>query len=408
MIERKSLIRQKIAIALGPIQAFFRYEASSGILLLFFAVLAMILANSPWAESYESVLALKLPFAPAEYHLDLSVLHLVNDGLMAIFFFVIGLEIKREFFFGELQSLSATILPICAALGGMLIPAFIYVIVNAGGAPEAMAGWGIPMATDIAFSLGILAIVAQGVPIAIVIFLTALAIVDDLGAIIVIALFYTSGFSAAALFGGLASLGCAFFVNRKGVKNFIAYLIFGLIAWLFFLNAGIHPTIAGVVLAFAIPIDRHHPERSVLYKIEHALEPWSAYVIMPIFALANAGVRLPGDISALLDPIALGIVLGLCIGKPLGICCMVFLFSRVLRLSLPTSFGRWNVLGSGCLAGIGFTMSLFIASLAFPNPEHLATAKLGIIAASLLSGTLGALVFLLAKGRSSTNETNMQ
>lgn len=368
----------------------------------------MILANSPWAESYESVLALKLPFAPAEYHLDLSVLHLVNDGLMAIFFFVIGLEIKREFFFGELQSLSATILPICAALGGMLIPAFIYVIVNAGGAPEAMAGWGIPMATDIAFSLGILAIVAQGVPIAIVIFLTALAIVDDLGAIIVIALFYTSGFSAAALFGGLASLGCAFFVNRKGVKNFIAYLIFGLIAWLFFLNAGIHPTIAGVVLAFAIPIDRHHPERSVLYKIEHALEPWSAYVIMPIFALANAGVRLPGDISALLDPIALGIVLGLCIGKPLGICCMVFLFSRVLRLSLPTSFGRWNVLGSGCLAGIGFTMSLFIASLAFPNPEHLATAKLGIIAASLLSGTLGALVFLLAKGRSSTNETNMQ
>ncbi|BEU87920.1 Na+/H+ antiporter NhaA [Selenomonas sp. TAMA-11512] len=376
--------------------------------MLFFAVLAMILANSPWAESYESVLALKLPFAPAEYHLDLSVLHLVNDGLMAIFFFVIGLEIKREFFFGELQSLSATILPICAALGGMLIPAFIYVIVNAGGAPEAMAGWGIPMATDIAFSLGILAIVAQGVPIAIVIFLTALAIVDDLGAIIVIALFYTSGFSAAALFGGLASLGCAFFVNRKGVKNFIAYLIFGLIAWLFFLNAGIHPTIAGVVLAFAIPIDRHHPERSVLYKIEHALEPWSAYVIMPIFALANAGVRLPGDISALLDPIALGIVLGLCIGKPLGICCMVFLFSRVLRLSLPTSFGRWNVLGSGCLAGIGFTMSLFIASLAFPNPEHLATAKLGIIAASLLSGTLGALVFLLAKGRSSTNETNMQ
>ncbi len=394
-------MKQKLAFALEPIQSFFRHESSSGILLLFFAVLAMVLANSAWAGSYEAALAFKLPVGPAEYHLDLSVLHWINDGLMAIFFFVIGLEIKREFFFGELQSLSATMLPVCAALGGMLMPALLYALVNAGGSPEAMAGWGIPMATDIAFSLGILAIAAQGAPIAIVIFLTALAIVDDLGAIIVIALFYTSDFSAAALVGGLIALGAAFLISRRGVKSFLPYLALGIVAWFFFLNAGIHPTIAGVVLAFAIPVDRRHPEKSMLYKIEHALEPWSAYAIMPIFALANAGVCLPADFSALLDPIALGIVLGLCFGKPLGVCGAVFLLRRFLRLSLPASLGKSHFLGAGCLAGIGFTMSLFIASLAFPDPALLATAKLGIIAASVLSGTLGAIVFLLAKGKKS-------
>lgn len=391
-------MKQKLDSALEPIQSFFRHESSSGILLLFFAALAMILANSPWVGSYEAALAFQRPIGPATYHLDLSVLHWVNDGLMAIFFFVIGLEIKREFFFGELQSLSATILPVCAALGGMLVPALLYVLVNAGGSPEAMAGWGIPMATDIAFSLGILTIAAQGAPIAIVIFLTALAIVDDLGAIIVIALFYTNDFSAAVLVGGLVALGGAFLLNRRGVENFAPYLLLGLIAWLFFLNAGIHPTIAGVVLAFAIPVDRRHPESSMLYKIEHALEPWSTYVIMPIFALANAGVRLPDNFSALLDPISLGIMLGLVVGKPLGVCGAVFCLSRFLHLSLPASLHRGDFLGAGCLAGIGFTMSLFIASLAFSDPALLATAKLGIIAASLVSGAIGAIIFLLAKG----------
>ena len=284
-------MKQKLAFALEPIQSFFRHESSSGILLLFFAVLAMVLANSAWAGSYEAALAFKLPVGSAEYHLNLSVLHWINDGLMAIFFFVIGLEIKREFFFGELQSLSATMLPVCAALGGMLLPALLYAFVNAGGAPEAMAGWGIPMATDIAFSLGILSIAAQGA--------------------------------------------------------------------------------------------------------------WSAYAIMPIFALANAGVRLPEDFSALLESIALGIVLGLCFGKPLGVCGAVFLLRRFLRLSLPAALGKSHFLGAGCLAGIGFTMSLFIASLAFPDPALLATAKLGIIVASVLSGTLGAIVFLPAKGKKS-------
>ena len=313
-------MKHHISRALEPIQSFFRHEAFSGLLLLFFAALAIILANSPLSGSYQAVLDAVPIAGPAAYHLDLSVLHWVNDGLMAIFFFVIGLEIKREFFFGELQSLSATVLPVCAAVGGMLVPALLYAAVNMGGAPAAMAGWGIPMATDIAFSLGILSVAARSAPLAIVIFLTALAIVDDLGAIIVIALFYTGSFSLIALLAGLAALAAAFALNRRGVLHIAPYLLLGLLAWFCFLNAGIHPTIAGVILAFAIPIDRTHPESSLLYALEHRLEPWSAYVIMPVFALANAGVVLPGNLAALTEPVALGIVVGLCIGKPLGVC----------------------------------------------------------------------------------------
>ena len=295
-------MKHHISRALEPIQSFFRHEAFSGLLLLFFAALAIILANSPLSGSYQAVLDAVPIAGPAAYHLDLSVLHWVNDGLMAIFFFVIGLEIKREFFFGELQSLSATVLPVCAAVGGMLVPALLYAAVNMGGDPAAMAGWGIPMATDIAFSLGILSVAARSAPTAIVIFLTALAIVDDLGAIIVIALFYTGSFSLIALLAGLAALAAAFALNRRGVLHIAPYLLLGLLAWFCFLNAGIHPTIAGVILAFAIPIDRTHPESSLLYALEHRLEPWSAYVIMPVFALANAGVVLPGNLAALTEP----------------------------------------------------------------------------------------------------------
>ncbi|MBF1688066.1 MAG: Na+/H+ antiporter NhaA [Selenomonas sp.] len=389
-------MKHHISRVLEPIQSFFRHEAFSGLLLLFFAALAIILANSPLSGSYQAVLDAVPIAGPAAYHLDLSVLHWVNDGLMAIFFFVIGLEIKREFFFGELQSLSATVLPVCAAVGGMLVPALLYAAVNMGGAPAAMAGWGIPMATDIAFSLGILSVAARSAPTAIVIFLTALAIVDDLGAIIVIALFYTGSFSLIALLAGLAALAAAFALNRRGVLHIAPYLLLGLLAWFCFLNAGIHPTIAGVILAFAIPIDRTHPESSLLYALEHRLEPWSAYVIMPVFALANAGVVLPGNLAALTEPVALGIVVGLCIGKPLGVCGAVFLLNNFLRLPLPKVLSVGHFAGAGCLAGIGFTMSLFIAALAFPDPARLATAKLGIITASVLSGAVGAGIFLIA------------
>ena len=371
-------MKHHISRALEPIQSFFRHEAFSGLLLLFFAALAIILANSPLSGSYQAVLDAVPIAGPAAYHLDLSVLHWVNDGLMAIFFFVIGLEIKREFFFGELQSLSATVLPVCAAVGGMLVPALLYAAVNMGGAPAAMAGWGIPMATDIAFSLGILSVAARSAPTAIVIFLTALAIVDDLGAIIVIALFYTGSFSLIALLAGLAALAAAFALNRRGVLHIAPYLLLGLLAWFCFLN------------------DRTHPESSLLYALEHRLEPWSAYVIMPVFALANAGVVLPGNLAALTEPVALGIVVGLCIGKPLGVCGAVFLLNNFLRLPLPKVLSVGHFAGAGCLAGIGFTMSLFIAALAFPDPARLATAKLGIITASVLSGAVGAGIFLIA------------
>lgn len=396
-------MKHHITRALDPIRTFFRHEAFSGILLLLCAVLAIALTNSPFAAGYQAVLNAVPIAGPAAYHLDLSVLHWVNDGLMAIFFFVIGLEIKREFFFGELQSLSATILPVCAAVGGMLVPALIYAAVNMGGDSAAMAGWGIPMATDIAFSLGILSVAARSAPLAIVIFLTVLAIVDDLGAIIVIALFYTGNFSLIALLAGLAALAAAFVLNRRGVLHVVPYLLLGVIAWFFFLNAGIHPTIAGVVLAFAIPINRKHLEDSVLYALEHRLEPWSAYVIMPIFALANAGVVLPESLAALSDPIALGIVAGLCIGKPLGVCGAVFLLNKLAGLPLPKALCPGHFAGAGFLAGIGFTMSLFIAALAFPDPNLLATAKLGIITASVLSGIVGAAIFLIAAQKSAAN-----
>ena len=231
--------------------------------------------------------------------------------------------------------------------------------------------------------------------------MTALAIVDDLGAILVIALFYTSSFSLPALLAGIAALLAAFVLNRCGGRSISAYIVVGMIAWLAFLNAGIHPTVAGVALAFAIPVDRANPERSMLYALEHRLEPWSAYVIMPIFALANAGVVLPGDLSVLTEPIALGIVLGLVVGKPLGICGAVLLLNKVFRLPLPPNLHFGHFVGAGCLAGIGFTMSLFISSLAFPDFAHLSAAKLGIIVASLISGIVGTSIFLVLGRRSS-------
>ena len=231
--------------------------------------------------------------------------------------------------------------------------------------------------------------------------MTALAIVDDLGAILVIALFYTSAFSLPALLAGIAALLAAFVLNRCVGRSISAYIVVGMIAWLAFLNAGIHPTVAGVALAFAIPVDRANPEQSMLYILEHRLEPWSAYVIMPIFALANAGVVLPGDLSVLAEPIALGIVLGLVVGKPLGICGAVLLLNKVFRLPLPSNLHIGHFVGVGCLAGIGFTMSLFISSLAFPDFAHLSAAKLGIIVASLISGIVGASIFLVLERRSS-------
>ena len=388
-----NIVKSKVDTLMSPFTSFFKHEASSGIILVIFAVLALILANTAAAPYYNQILNTQIPLGPSEYHLDMNVMYWINDGLMAVFFFVIGLEIKREFLFGELKSLSATILPISAAIGGMIVPALIYAAVNAG--EDSISGWGIPMATDIAFSLGILAIAASSAPRSIAIFLTALAIVDDLGAIIVIAVFYNSNLSFAALGLGIAALAAAFILNRIGCRSFIFYLAAGIIAWLAFLNAGIHPTIAGVALGMLIPADRDH-SRSLLHKMEHALEPWSAYFIMPVFALANAGVAVEGGLGDIINPIGIGIILGLCLGKPIGICGASFLLFKLGLARIPDGAKASQLIGAGSLGGIGFTMSLFIASLAFDNPAYLTSAKLSILCASVLSGILGIVIFKAA------------
>ena len=388
------VVKSRVELLTSPFMTFFRHEAASGVILLFFAIVALILANTPISNYYYDFLNTKLPAGPASLHLDLSVLYWVNDGLMAIFFFVIGLEIKREFLFGELKSLSATILPISAAVGGMIVPAILYALVNIG--QDSISGWGIPMATDIAFSLGILAIAASSAPRSIAIFLTALAIVDDLGAIIVIAIFYNSNISFTALGIGLAALFVALILNRLNCRKFLPYLIAGLFAWVAFLNAGIHPTIAGVVLGMLIPADDKDQSQSLLHQLEHKLEPWSAYAIMPIFALANAGVTIEGGFSDILSPIGIGIILGLCIGKPLGICAAAYALFKLGLARIPEGAKHTQLTGAGSLGGIGFTMSLFIASLAFTNPAYITSAKISILCASVLSGILGVIIFKLA------------
>ena len=293
------------------INSFINHEAAGGMILLFFAVLALIIANSPLAHCYEHLLHQEITLGFSSFGIEMSFLHWINDGLMVIFFFVVGMEIKREFLYGELKSLSATIMPITAAIGGMIVPAILYFAVNAG-LPTA-GGWGIPMATDIAFALGVIMLVARNAPPGLVVFLTALAIVDDLGAIVVIALFYSTDVSFIALASGLAALLVAFIFNRMKVKSFIPYLLAGLVAWYAFLNAGIHPTIAGVLLGFTIPAG----ENSLLEKLEHTLAPWSSFFVMPVFALANAGVSVSGGIGDVFSPIGIGIILGLCVGKHL-------------------------------------------------------------------------------------------
>ena len=372
---------------------FFRREASSGLVLLGCALLAMGLANSPWHPFYEEILHYPLALGWGDMVLSMSLLHWINDGLMAVFFFVIGMEIKREFLFGELKSLSATVLPVAAAIGGMVVPAVIYAVFNWG--EPTLGGWGVPMATDIAFALGILSFAAGHVPRSVAIFLTALAIVDDLGGIVVIALFYTTSLQPVALAAGVVVLLVLWFLARQRVHFFLPYLLGGIAAWYAFLQAGIHPTIAGVLLGFLIPAGRvRSMKRYPLYRWEHRLSPWSAYLVMPIFALANAGIPLSlAGFSQLASPIGLGVLFGLCLGKPLGIFGSVYGLVRLGIVKLPAKTRLVHFAGAGILGGIGFTMALFIASLAFADAGQLTTAKTAIVSASLLSGLVGMLVF---------------
>ena len=415
-----------------PIQEFIKAESFSGIMLISFMLIALIWANSPWSASYESLWQTPVMVNIGSFKIDKPLLLWINDGLMAVFFFVVGLEIKRELLVGELSSLRQALFPIFAAIGGMLVPAAIFLMFNSGGPGQ--AGWGIPMATDIAFALGVLALLGKRAPLSLKIFLTAVAIVDDIGAVLVIALFYTSKIVWSSL--GLAAIifVILLLINRMGVRKPLPYALLGILLWVAFLKSGVHATVAGVLLAMTIPATtiinrkgflertRHYLDEfekegvrdgstfttkkqraylqaiedctngveAPLQQLEHSLHPWVAYFIMPVFALANAGVDLRTDIvSALLNPVAIGIIFGLVIGKQVGITLMAWLGTKI-GLSDRISGVTWKqIYGTAMLAGIGFTMSLFISNLAFDDPALLANAKVGILAASAISAGLG-------------------
>lgn len=366
------------------------YESGklSGILLILCTVLTLLFVNIGYGEAYSSFLHHYSDLSFPGVDLKLSNEHWINDGLMTIFFLMVGLEIERELYQGELSTVSNAALPIAAAVGGMAIPALIHFAFN-GGTPT-QAGFGIPMATDIAFSLGILSLLGKRVPASIKIFLTALAIIDDLGAIAVIAIFYTSDFSTANFAISIAIFLLLMIFNRVGVINLWFYMIPGVIMWYFMLHSGVHATITGVLLAFAIPSTRVDDDSNPSFWLQHRLHKPVSFIILPIFAIANTGIPLSGDAyRTLLSNNSLGISLGLLLGKPIGILGAVFFMIRMKFSTLPSDINYKTVLGAGLLAGIGFTMSVFIANLAFSDSENIVASKMAILAASTLSGLLG-------------------
>jgi len=381
------------AVPLAAVRDFLKWESAGSVVLLAAALLAMVLSNSPAAGLYESLLHLPFGVTLGPVGLTKPLLLWINDGLMAIFFFLVGLEIKREVLEGELSNLSQLALPGLAAVGGMVAPALIFIACNWPHA-ENLAGWAIPAATDIAFAVGILGLVGTRAPLSLKIFLLALAILDDLGAIIIIAIFFTTDLSWLSL--GLAggAIVVLTLLNRCNVQSLAAYVLVGIVMWVFVLKSGIHATLAGVVLAFAIPLrDPKQPDQSLLRRCEHALHPWIAFAVMPIFAFANAGVSLQGlGLTQLLDPVALGIAGGLFIGKQIGVFAMVWLCVRSGLGKLPQGASWMQAYGVACLTGIGFTMSLFIGNLAFPDPSRASEVRLGVLGGSILSALLGFIV----------------
>ncbi len=417
----------------SPLRAFAEAEQSGGILLIACTVAALIWANSAWSESYFHLWHTKVTLGFGAAELSKNLHYWINDGLMAVFFLLVGLEIKREALYGELASMQKAALPIAGALGGMLVPAAFYFLLNRGGPGE--AGWGIPMATDIAFALGVVALLGKRVPAPLKVFLAALAIADDIGAVLVIAFFYTAAISWLSLLVAAFFLFALMMMNRLGARHPLIYALLGIGLWIAFLNSGVHATVAGVLLALTIParqrIDvpaflarsqrsldeiRRAEERGEvteaiaskghaieelvadcerveppMLRFEHALAPWVKHVIMPVFALANAGVVLstPGT---LLNRISLGVMCGLVLGKPIGILLFSWVAARSRLAALPAGVKWRQILGAGMVAGIGFTMSLFIGNLAFGDSGALEIAKAGILAASLVSGLAGAFV----------------
>ena len=381
----------------SPFRWFFKLEAASGLLLLISAIIALIISNSNFSSLYFKILESYFFVGINNFGIELSVLHWINDALMAIFFFFVTLEIKREFLQGELSNRKQALLPIIAAIGGMLVPALLYVYINFQNS-ETLNGWAIPSATDIAFSLGVLSLLGSRVPISLKVFLTALAIIDDLGAIVIIAFFYSGDLDIYYLALLLITFFVLFILNKANVKKIFPYLILGLVLWFFTHESGIHATISGVLLAIAIPHRKKEKDFSLLLKIEHSISPYVAFGIMPLFALANAGVSLNGiNLNSLLSPVPLGILLGLFLGKQIG----VFLFSIIsikLKIAKMPNNSNWlSLYGVGILTGIGFTMSLFIGNLAFvENTQYISGVKIGVLAGSLLSTLFGYFLLLYA------------
>ena len=383
-----------------PFKWFFKLESSSGLVLLFSAILALFISNSNYSIYYFGYLEKYLFIGINEIGLKLSVLHWINDALMAIFFFFVTLEIKREFLQGELSNFKQALLPIIAAVGGMVVPALIYVIVNFGDS-ETLNGWAIPSATDIAFSLGVLSLLGKRVPLSLKVFLTALAIIDDLGAILIIAIFYSGDLNIKYLSLMLGAFIILLIINKFNIKKFLPYLIVGIFLWDFTHNSGIHATIAGVLLAMTIPHRDKEKDFSLLIKVEHAISPYVAFGIMPIFAFANAGVSLEGlSFSTLLNKVPLGIVLGLFVGKQLGVFVFSYISIKLKIAQMPSNTSWYNFYGVGILTGIGFTMSLFVGNLAFAeNMQYMDGVKIGVLAGSLLSTLAGYFLILLTPNK---------
>ncbi|MER8694320.1 Na+/H+ antiporter NhaA [Mesorhizobium opportunistum] len=377
-------------------------EAAGGVILMVAAALALIVANSPLSETYFSVLHAYLG--------PLSVSHWVNDGLMAVFFLLVGLEIKREMLDGQLSTWPRRVLPGVAAAGGMVVPALVYVFVNRGNS-AALAGWAIPTATDIAFALGVLSLLGSRVPASLKVFLTALAIIDDLGAVIIIAIFYTSGLSLAYLGAAFAVIAALVVLNRMRVMTLVPYLVLGALLWVLVLKSGVHATLAGVALALTIPLERsagigHDLDRSPLHRLEHGLHKIVPFIVIPIFGFANAGVSFAGlSLGALIEPLTLGVAAGLVLGKLVGVFGSSALAIGLGLADLPAHAGWRHMIGISLLCGIGFTMSLFIGLLAFASDVALQDAvKVGILAGSFIAAILGAAVLLMAPAAGEESE----
>ncbi|MGV2289981.1 Na+/H+ antiporter NhaA [Trinickia sp. YCB016] len=383
---------------------FLRLESAGGLLLAATAALALICSNTPLRAAYEALLNIPVEVRFGSFAIAKPLLLWINDGLMAIFFLLVGLEVKREVIEGELSTPAQIVLPVVAGLGGMVLPALVFYLINRGSG-ETLNGWAIPTATDIAFALGIVSLLGDRVPVSLKIFLTAVAIADDLGAIVIIALFYTADLSVSMLLFAAVAVALLIALNLFNVTRIAPYMIVGVFLWVFVLKSGVHATLAGVATAFAVPLKTADAEgHAPLHRLEHSLHPWVAFAVLPIFAFANAGVSFAGiTLAALAEPLPLGIAAGLFAGKFVGVCGASAVLIGLGLAKLPAGANWPQLAGVAALCGVGFTMSLFIGSLAFEGPEYFTPIRLGVIVGSLLSGIVGYMLLKLAPGHSNTS-----